>query len=245
MPLVSQLKAAILDCTESYDSRMKNERKKSMKILKIGGVLFLAAATVFFGSCFFFGQKPSGGAGDGTSNTDAAMEELAYYRGRAEQLENELSALKQEQYASQKQYEDRITELELLLQTDAAPTPPPTSVTYTYTVSQNEITITGYQGTETKLIIPETIDGLRVVAIGREAFRESALVEVVIPSTVKTIDWFAFYGCASLKSITIPTSVTKIEYGVFDGCPRLTVSCEANSYAYKYARSYGMTVETA
>ena len=214
-----------------------------MKLVKIGGVLLLAAAAVFFGFHFFFGEAapvdpttPSGG------EEDEYLEELTYYRERSEQLETELSQLKQEQYTANKAYEERISELELLLKAEEEKEEPPVTATYTYTVSENTITITGYTGTETKLSLPEAIDGLAVVAIGRDAFKNSALTEVVIPDTVKKIDWFAFYGSGQLTSVTIPSSVTKIEYGVFDGCEALTVHCARNSYADKYARSYGMRV---
>ena len=216
-----------------------------MKIAKIGGILFLAAAAVFFGFHFFFGNsKTPDPVTDPDPNENAQLQEIAYYRQRTEQLESQLSELKQEQYTTAKQYEERITELELLLKanTEDSAAPPASNVVYTYTVSDNKITITGYRGNETKLSIPPTIDGLDVVAIGREAFKDSSLQEVVIPATVQKIDWFAFYGSKSLTSISIPTSVTKIEYGVFDGCDKLTIRCESNSYADKYARSYGMRV---
>ena len=218
-----------------------------MKILKIGGILFLAAATVFFGFHFFFGQdEVKDTTGDVGEGINTHLEELAYYRELTVQLETELSELKQEQYTTAKQYEDRITELELLLKESEANADPQQpqmpQATFTYTVSDDQITITGYSGSETKLTIPASIDGFDVIAIGRDAFRESALTEVIIPSTVQKIDWFAFYASNNLTSVAIPSSVTKIEYGVFDGCDKLTVYCEKNSYADKYARSFGMSV---
>ena len=222
-------------------SANQKERMKNMKLIKIGGIVLLAAAAVFFGFHFFAdneGQAPLPEEGKGEEQYVA---ELAYYRERTEQLETELSQLKQEQYTAKQEYEERISELELLLKAED-PVAPPVSATYTYTVSDNAVTITGYSGDATRLILPDTIDGLPVVTIGREAFKNSALVEVVIPSSVKKIDWFAFYGSRDLSSITIPASVSKIEYGVFDGCERLTIHCEKNSYADKYARSYGMRV---
>lgn len=218
-----------------------------MKILKIGGLMLLAAATVFFGFHFFFGQdEVKGTTGDVGEGTNTYLEEIAYYRELTAQLETELSVLKQEQYTAAKQYENRITELELLLKESEADAeseqPELPQATFTYTVSDDQITITGYSGRETNLSIPASIDGFDVVAIGRDAFRESALTEVIIPSTVQKIDWFAFYASNNLTRVAIPSSITKIEYGVFDGCDNLTVYCEKNSYADKYARSYGMSV---
>ena len=217
-----------------------------MKILKIGGILFLAAAAVFFGFHFFLGgSKVDEPTGDTDRQNAQQLQEIAYYRERTEQLETELSILKEQQYSASKQYEDRIAQLEQLLanqEVQEVPQPEPTSASYTYTVSNNTATITGYSGDAATLTIPEHLDGLPVVAIGREAFKDSSLREVTIPDTVKTIDWFAFYNCRSLERIVIPQSVTKIEYGVFDGCNKLTVFSEKNSYADKYARSYGMRV---
>lgn len=55
------------------------------------------------------------------------------------------------------------------------------------------------------------------------AFSETALKSIVIPETVTTIEYYAFYNCKSLQSIVIPSSVTNdIDYGVFMGCESLT-----------------------
>ncbi len=45
---------------------------------------------------------------------------------------------------------------------------------------------------------------------------------VVIPSSMPSIDDFAFYGCSSLTSIEIPSSVTSIGYRAFSNCSSLT-----------------------
>ncbi len=215
-----------------------------MKILKLGGLLLLCAAAIFFGFHFFFGGGEDGIPGEDLNDVgDAGLEQLTYYQKRAEALEQELLKLKEQQYSSSKQYEDRISALELLLKAEQKPESSPTPATYTYTVTDNKITITGYSGDETHLTIPSAIDGLPVVAIGREAFRGSSLEKVILPDSIKTVDWFAFYGSSALAEIHIPQSVIKIEYGVFDGCGRLTVYCAAGSYADKYARSYGMSVQ--
>lgn len=214
-----------------------------MKIAKIGGVLLLAAAAIFFGFSFFLGN---GASVDGSEENDTEQQ-ITYYRDLSVQLESELSELKQEQYETKKEYEARIAELELKLkaeeETESEQEELLSDARFTYTVEGNTITITGYTGSDTKLSVPREIDGLSVVAIGREAFKDSSLEEVILPNTLKKIDWFAFYGSTRLARVAIPRSVTKIEYGVFDGCEKLTVFCERDSYADKYARSYGMAVE--
>ena len=45
-----------------------------------------------------------------------------------------------------------------------------------------------------------------------------------IPSSVTSIDWFAFYGCMSMTSINIPSSVTSIGELAFYGCYALKVA---------------------
>lgn len=52
--------------------------------------------------------------------------------------------------------------------------------------------ITKYIGTETDIIIPETINGEMVVAIGNNAFKGKGITSVQIPDTVKTIGMAAF-----------------------------------------------------
>ena len=78
-------------------------------------------------------------------------------------------------------------------------------------------TITGI-GTCTDLdvLIPPSIDGLTVSAIGEKAFEnQSALTSIEIPDTVTTIGRRAFYGCTGLTEFTIPSSVTSIGTQIF------------------------------
>ena len=241
-PLVSRALWAILVLQAGLVNQKKGMRE--MKFVKIGGVLLLAAVTVFVGISVFLEGKDA-------TDEDAAQQ-LTYYRDLTVQLENELSALRQEQYETQTAYEARIAELELQLREEeeneaekkeSETNATPSDAKFAYTVEGNAVTIIGYTGSDVKLSVPAEIDGLPVVVIGREAFKNSALEEVILPNTLKKIDWFAFYGSTRLTRVEIPRSVTKIEYGVFDGCEKLTVCCEKDSYADKYARSYGMAVE--
>lgn len=74
-----------------------------------------------------------------------------------------------------------------------------------------------YNGTETKVVIPEGVTG-----IGDNAFaRYTDITEVTIPDTVTSIAEGAFVCCDSLKSITIPAGVTTIGYNSFSMCPSL------------------------
>jgi uncharacterized protein (TIGR02145 family) len=61
-----------------------------------------------------------------------------------------------------------------------------------------------------------------------------------IPSTVISIDVYAFWNCLNLTSITIPTSVTSIKWAAFAGCSSLTSVTIPSSvlslerYAFQY-----------
>lgn len=138
--------------------------------------------------------------------------------------------------------ETKLAELESK-QSGATPLNPsaPESL-YRYTLSDNGYaTVTSYLGSEETVVIPSSLGGCPVIAIGEEAFRNGSAVSVVIPSGVRRVDWFAFEGCYRLSSVTLPDSVVAIEYGAFDLCaPTLTFTCSENSYAAGYAQSYGI-----
>jgi hypothetical protein len=46
--------------------------------------------------------------------------------------------------------------------------------------------------------------------------------EFTIPSTVNTINDYAFYGCSSITSVSLPNSITSIGVFAFDGCTSLS-----------------------
>ena len=116
---------------------------------------------------------------------------------------------------------------------------------YTYTATNNQITLTGYTGTESVLILPATINQLPVTCLGASAFHNSSLTGVTIPNSVTSIgpNAFdgstrltsvkigdsvtnlgveAFYRCSGLTNVSIPNSVTSIEDYTFQGCTGLT-----------------------
>lgn len=81
--------------------------------------------------------------------------------------------------------------------------------------------ITGWQGEETAVTIPESIGGIRVVSVAPEAFSGLEQLETVaFPSGLQAIGEYAFSGCTSLnylifQNITLPA----IADGAFDACP--------------------------
>lgn len=62
-------------------------------------------------------------------------------------------------------------------------------------------TITGYDGTDTVVVIPSKINGVTVETIGNAAFQNSAVTSVTIPASVTEIGSNAFAGCTNLTSV--------------------------------------------
>jgi len=133
---------------------------------------------------------------------------------------------------------------------------------YTYTVTNGESSITGYTGTETALIIPDTLGGYPVTSIGRNAFKYGSLVTLLLPDTVTYIDNYAFkycsdlcvvsfsdnllgvgneafYGCTSLSELAFPEGMTTIAEYAFYGCTGLSSLSFPSSmrYIHDYAFS--------
>lgn len=110
-----------------------------------------------------------------------------------------------------------------------AATPTPES-NFEYTIFDDKdngksVFITGYKGTATPVIIPDTIEGHPVTVIYREAFKNATTItNVQIPNTVTVISPFAFSGCTSLKSVAFGEQATLKSIGTnaFNGCSSLS-----------------------
>ena len=90
---------------------------------------------------------------------------------------------------------------------------------FKYVVSDGQVTILKYKGSDPDVFIPSEIEGYPVTAIGPEAFCECGFVTSIdVPSSVTTIGARAFYGCLSLSTISLPNSVTSIDDYVFYDC---------------------------
>lgn len=84
-------------------------------------------------------------------------------------------------------------------------------------------TIVAYNGTDTELVIPETIDGVTVTAIGESVFQDNIMLSsVIIPDTVSKIGKKAFYGCTGLTEIELPESLTSCGNYAFAFCSGIT-----------------------
>lgn len=84
------------------------------------------------------------------------------------------------------------------------------------------IAISGYTGSNSILTVPDTVDGLKVTAIGDHAFEANwDLEEVILPDGVTYIGESAFMDCGKLKSITIPETTVTIRRAAFASCSAL------------------------
>ena len=102
--------------------------------------------------------------------------------------------------------------------------PPKTADDFTYTTgADGQITLTGYSGHDTEVMIPSTINGQSVTHIGNGCFQGSAtLCKAVIPESVTAIGDYAFECCYRLESLVLPDALKQIGEGAFSGCHKLS-----------------------
>ena len=73
------------------------------------------------------------------------------------------------------------------------------------------------------VVIPATVNGHAVTAIGDKAFFECyRLKSLTIPGSVKTLGQDAFFDCWHLESVTMGEGLTTIGVGAISECPYLT-----------------------
>lgn len=86
---------------------------------------------------------------------------------------------------------------------------------FEYEIIDGEMSIEGYTGNDTEIVIPDVIDGINVTQIGLFAFQNTNLTSVIIPDTVTKISQSAFDNCKSLSKVYIPDSVIEIGHAAF------------------------------
>lgn len=216
-------------------------------------------------------QKSVSDSKEDIASVAVYLERINYYRNIIEEYEDEIIDLKKEIYVSKYEYESRIEYLENIInnseseketlsptrpnestsgavETDSvqvSTTPKSDDFKFIYTEASKTAIISGYTGSATVVTVPESIDGYKIVGIADKAFdKNTAVTEISLPKGIESIGWFAFRGCSSLQTVSIPDSVTAIGYGAFDACTsKLKILCSTDSYAHRYAVSYGLNVK--
>lgn len=93
---------------------------------------------------------------------------------------------------------------------------------YSVNSSTNTVTITGYHGSSSHIVIPEKIEGYDVTAIGANAFKDNENIESISMPSVTTIGDYAFARCGRLSTAEIP-KVTSMGQNAFDNCALTSV----------------------
>jgi len=93
---------------------------------------------------------------------------------------------------------------------------------YEYTIEDGEATITSYKGDGGAVIVPDTLDGFPVTAIGFAAFQlHQCLSRVILPNSLVTIWGHAFSGCYGLTSVILQENLVTIGHHAFFACHAL------------------------
>lgn len=115
---------------------------------------------------------------------------------------------------------------------------------FKYTIVNGMASITEITSTEKNIVIPYVIDEYKVYSISSEALSSKTVESIVISTGIEKIDWFAFKNCPNLTSVTIPDTVNSIGYGAFDNASKsFIIRCSKDSFAHRYAQSYGITYD--
>lgn len=92
---------------------------------------------------------------------------------------------------------------------------------FAYEISNGEIIITQYLGTDREINIPAEIEGRPVTAIGDGAFKRYDLTYIYIPDTVTIIEEYAFLYCLCLEEVRFSNNLESIENNAFEHCEAL------------------------
>lgn len=90
-----------------------------------------------------------------------------------------------------------------------------TSGDYTYTLDGDNAIITNYSGVGGDVIIPDTIDGHKVMSIAKFALSYSSITSISIPDGVTSIYYNDFHYCTKLTAINVSDKNTA--YSSVDG----------------------------
>lgn len=83
-------------------------------------------------------------------------------------------------------------------------------------LAEGECIITKYNGNDEIVVVPETINGYKVVGLGASAFQLSEeLTAVKLPSTTRYIKAYAFVGCGKLSIVSGLENVEVLEDACF------------------------------
>ncbi|MDE7158140.1 MAG: leucine-rich repeat domain-containing protein [Clostridiales bacterium] len=86
-------------------------------------------------------------------------------------------------------------------------------------IENNTFCVSGYQGDEAHVVIPDRVNGAPVTVLFDKLFRgHSEIQSVKIPDTVTDLGEFVFDGCMNLRRIELPPQLVCLWGNTFTRC---------------------------
>lgn len=98
------------------------------------------------------------------------------------------------------------------------------------------VRITAYLGSDSEVVIPQSLEGGTVTVIAAGAFRDASVEKVILPNTLARVEDGAFSG-SKLRELTVFDNIEEIGDGAFSDCADLTtlrVQAVEPPYGYAY-----------
>lgn len=91
-------------------------------------------------------------------------------------------------------------------------------------IDNDSVEIVKFRGFEqAEIVVPNVIDGKKVIGIGEEAYRDcNGMTKLTISESIEYIGGRAFSNCGQLESVRLPNSLKSLGSGAFSGCISLT-----------------------
>ncbi len=105
-------------------------------------------------------------------------------------------------------------------------------LSYTLDNENNTMVITKYKGTNKSVSLYDNYKGYSVVEIGEKAFSDTAITDITLPSSIKTLDDHAFYNC---------TKLTRVNYnGTLEDWLSVSIKDSVYSTPMAYAKTFAL-----
>ena len=98
---------------------------------------------------------------------------------------------------------------------------PATDFEYDLTKDGEGLIIKKYTGKVTDVIIPAVIEDISVVAVASKVFKETNIVSIVFPDSVRGIGYSCFAECTSLQNVVLPKNLKALSQYLFYNCTAL------------------------
>ena len=90
-------------------------------------------------------------------------------------------------------------------------------------IGEGDGKITKYNGGEKQgIVIPNEIDGVKITAIGANAFKQCEAATYYIPDSITTVEDEAFSDCTGLRELYMSDNIMDIDDKAFSGCKNFT-----------------------